>query len=96
MSKKSTQDKSYKDKIYINGLYVISAIIVGDRRSKKKLRLHGHIVDINTPSKRVSGSVYTIGSYVNFPLYHTEKSTEPQFKTLVEVRENKINTLLDD
>lgn len=84
------------DKIYTNGLYVISAIILGDKRNKKKLRLHGHIVDINTPNKKVSGSAHTIGSYVNFPLYHTEKNPEPQFKTLKEFRENKINTLLDD
>lgn len=82
------------EKIYTNGLYIISATLVGDKRNKKKLRLHGHIIDINTPSKEVSGPIYKIGSNIDFPLYHTEKHKEPQFKTLVELRDEKINSLL--
>ncbi len=83
------------EEVYTNGLYVISAITLGSKRQKGKLRLIGHIVDINTTTKRVPGSNYRIGSYVNFPLYHTEKDNVPQFKSLSDIRDNKINTLLN-
>lgn len=81
--------------IYTNGLYIIEASLSKHRNPKNRV-LKGHIIDINNSSKRVTGAIYRIGSKIEFPLYHTKKHKEPQFKRLETIREEKIDSILND
>ena len=84
-----------KKEIYTNGLYVIEAKLSHrPGRSIKEARLIGEIIDIKNESKRVVGSAHKIGSSINFPLYHTDEHDEPQFKTMSQIREEKIDSIL--
>lgn len=76
------------EKIYTNGAYVIKATL-SKERNKKDRTLKGIIIKSKYPF------IYDIGDKIDFHLYNTNNSKEPQFKLeLNELRKAKLNRIL--